>query len=199
MREVKTEIKTYILRQLGKDYIVFSGSQKVKKAYYVCECGRVFSARVSSVNTMRTKSCGCLRLKSISKHSMYNTKEYRAWRDIKNRCFSGSNKQYKDYGGRGISICQRWMNFENFYNDMGDCPNGFSIDRINNDGDYCKENCRWTNRIQQARNQRSNRLIEINGRTECLQFWIEDLGVPLSTFYSRIYSGKTDLEALGFK
>lgn len=183
--------------QIGKEYFVFSGNQKVKKAYYICECGRVFPSRVSCVKSLRTKSCGCLRIKKISKHNMYKSKEYISWIGIKTRCLKENCKQYKDYGGRGISICEEWMNFENFYKDMGDCPSGFSIDRIDNNASYSKENCRWAGKIQQARNQRSNRLITIGNKTECLKFWSETLGVPVSTFYSRIAIGKTDLEALG--
>jgi hypothetical protein len=185
------------LVQIGKEYFVFSGDQKVKKAYYICECGKIFSSRVSFVKSLRTKSCGCLRIKIISKHNKCTTKEYKIWQSMKSRCSNSSYAQYKDYGGRGIKVSNEWLSFEKFFEDMGEAPIGLSIDRINNDGDYCKENCRWASKIQQARNQRSNRLITIGDKTECLKFWSESLGVPVSTFYSRIAVGKTELEALG--
>lgn len=118
-----------------------------------CDCGKEVKVRAFDLNSGVTKSCGCLRKKTMSKtgkhnktHGMRNTPEYAVWRAMKQRCNDPNHKDYKNYGGRGISICERWLNFfENFYSDMGEKPKPkrkYSIDRIDNEKGYYKENCR---------------------------------------------------------
>lgn len=89
------------------------------------------------------------------KHGMSHTKEYKCWSALKNRCLNPDNIQFKDYGGRGITVCKRWLEFVNFYEDMGKCPDNHEIDRINNNEGYSKENCRWTTKKINSRNRRS--------------------------------------------
>lgn len=124
-------------------------------------------------------------------HGMSYTVYYRTWSNIKSRCLNKNTKFYKDYGGRGIKICDRWLNsFENFYEDMGERPsNKHSLDRIDNDGDYCKENCRWATWIQQSRNSRNTRMITYKGETYCLTKWAEMLDIKYSALIYRLNKG----------
>lgn len=121
-----------------------------------------------------------------------NEKEIRnhirtVWNNIKNRCFDPTNRQFKCYGGRGIFLCEFWYNFENFFNDMR--PNyipGLEIERIDNDGPYSPENCKWTDEIRQARNKRNNHIIEFKGEALAMAEWAERVGLPYTTLITRI-------------
>ena len=114
--------------------------------------------------------------------------EYRAWQDMKLRCFAEHRKDFVNYGGRGITICERWLNsFDNFFADMGRRPTPkHTIDRIDNAKGYSKENCRWATRKEQNRNKRSAKLITWNGRTQCLEAWAIELGIDQSTLCIRL-------------
>lgn len=118
------------------------------------------------------------------------TTEYVRWKAIKSRCLNPKNKSYRDYGGRGIKICERWVaSFENFLKDMGRAPKGKQIDRINNNGDYCPENCKWSTRQEQGRNTRRNHTIEYGGELKTIDQWADFLGIKRTTFEYRVYSG----------
>ena len=122
------------------------------------------------------------------KHGMCTTNEYKTWGAMKNRCLSPSSKLYKNYGGRGITICDRWLTFLNFYEDMGDRPEGRSIDRIDNEKGYYPENCRWATRQQQDNNTRATHNIEHKGVIKTLSQWSADAGIKSGTLWTRIYS-----------
>lgn len=124
--------------------------------FFRCSCGIRKIVCVNNVKNGTTKSCGCLQRKIATKHGMANTKTYNNWHGMKTRCYNKNEKNYKYWGGRGIKVCKRWMKFENFLEDMGECPKGKSLDRKNNDKGYCKENCRWATPKQQANNRRDN-------------------------------------------
>ena len=156
--------KPTLIKDLGMMYATKNSKKKKRFGVYKCGfCGEEFRTQINNVKSGETKSCGCYRkrlLKEIkSKHNLSNTKLYRVWADIKNRTLNLKNVEYINYGGRGITICDEWKNdFKSFYDwsiSNGYEENkGLSIDRIDNDGNYCPENCRWTTKAIQARNQR---------------------------------------------
>lgn len=118
--------------------------------------------------------------------------EYRTWKDIRRRCNSANRPDHGRYGGRGIVVCQRWMeSFQNFLADMGKRPSPrHSIERDDNDGPYSPDNCRWATASEQQRNKRNNRMLTHEGRTMCLAAWAEAIGVKSSIIWSRIFSYK---------
>jgi hypothetical protein len=121
-----------------------------------CDCGNKVIIRARSLISGNTKSCGCLKMDRLRIHGMTHTKEYRVWWGMLQRCYNEKNTRYYCYGGRGIKVCEEWRDFNVFYQDMGDIPaKGLTIDRIDNDGDYYKKNCRWATRSQQQRNKQS--------------------------------------------
>lgn len=177
-----------------------------------CECGRELCCASYSVEGGSTKSCGCSR-KAPRVHSRYlpsRTPEYWVWHAMKARCEKPADKSWSRYGGRGIRICQRWSSsFENFRSDMGPRPIGHSLDRIDNDGHYscgtCAEcaaygwtiNVRWATSSAQARNKRSNVVLEHDGKRMCIVDWAKEKGLPVPTLYNRIFiSGWTPEVAL---
>lgn len=115
-------------------------------------------------------------------HGLSHSKEYRCWRAFKNRCTNIKNVQYSDYGGRGIDICERWLTFENFYEDMGACPDGYQIDRIDNNKGYSKENCRWTTGKINSRNRRSATIHKIDKESIVQQELIDKIGWSKTQF-----------------
>lgn len=159
-----------------------------------CDCGTEKIVYKQNVVRGLSKSCGCyndeMRGKSSITHheaSRYTkTKEYRIWTGIKVRCYNKNCKAYPLYGGRGIKVCERWMKYENFLEDMGRCPDKMSLDRINNDGNYEKSNCRWADQITQCNNARTNRLVFYKGKRQSMAQWCRELGIKYQLTIQRI-------------
>jgi len=160
----------------------------------VCKCGVVNYYPLYNLSIGKTKSCGCHR-KNLMKgrfvtHGMTGHKLYTTWVKIKERVFYTKDVNYKNYGGRGIKICPEWMDFKNFVRDMGDKPSPkHSIDRINNDGDYCKENCRWATSFDQAQNKRNNVYIELHGEKKLVCKLARDYGMDRDKVMRKLKSG----------
>lgn len=170
-------------------FIEEAGADKSKRRHILWKCNCVCGTEkiVYKENIIRglSKSCGCyaneIRGKSSITHheasSRLKTKEYRVWTFMKLRCLNKNSKAYSWYGARGIKVCDRWMKYENFLEDMGRCPPDMSLDRIDNDGNYEKSNCRWTDKITQANNTRANRIIYYKGKRQSLASWCRELGL----------------------
>lgn len=173
-----------------------------RKANFLCDCGNYKEIQISAVINLSTKSCGCHSKKTASNkmkklnlvHGFYNTTEYNAWVAMKKRCLNKNNKHFKDYGGRGITVSEKWKNsFQNFINDMGlkKCKN-YSLERIDNNKGYCKENCIWTDKKTQQRNKRNNVKITAFGQIKTLSEWAEILKFSWHKLYYRIYLSKNN-------
>jgi hypothetical protein len=175
-----------------------------KKWVCHCTCGKETVVFGQALKSGATISCGCVRrarakenIKKAQasgptygnlKHGLCKTSEYRIWYDMRRRCSDSRRSEYKDYGGRGISFCERWRSFESFLADMGPKPSNLhTLDRKNNDGAYNPENCQWSTKKEQARNRRNNSLWTSNGTVRTLAHWAEILGVKHTTLSSRLH------------
>lgn len=162
-----------------------------------CKCGKEKVVHGRNLRKGRTRSCGCLNAEMsgerwrelFSTHGRSKDGIYRIWQGMKNRCLNPQNKHYKDYGGRGIRVCKRWLKFENFFQDMGEKPKRMTLDRRDNDGNYEPENCRWATRKTQQRNTRATRMIRFNGEVLPLPTWAEKYGINGETLRSRLNRG----------
>ncbi len=158
-------------------------------AYWLCmcDCGSTSVVMGRNLRSGHTKSCGCLTTEThgCGTHPLMPT-----WRHMIKRCYDHDNEHYKNYGGRGIRVCDRWLNDpNNFINDMGERPERMTLDRIDNDGDYTPENCKWSTRTEQTRNRRNTKTITYKGETKPLAEWCEKLGIPYQKVYQRLWDG----------
>jgi hypothetical protein len=171
-----------------------------------CDCGKTHIAFRYQLLRGYTKSCGCLRRESIGVRSVTHghkrgrkeTPEHKSWSEMIARCENTDNSRYPRYGARGIKVCQRWRDsFQDFFADMGERPSAaHSIDRLNNDGHYEPDNCRWATASEQARNRRTTRFVEFNGRTMPLVEAAEVSGVKYERVRGRLHKGWTVERAL---
>lgn len=167
-----------------------------------CDCGNERIVCVGNLNYGVSKSCGCLKseklLESITKHGLHNTREYKIWKKMRQRCRNPLDPAYPDYGGRGILVCKRWDDFSNFIADMGTCPDlTLSIDRFpNNDGNYEPGNCRWATRTEQARNKRSNHIIKTSDGKMSIAEAAERNAMPYARLKARLELGWKVIDAV---
>ena len=168
-----------------------------------CDCGKTVFVRDASLRKGTTRSCGCMQRKVSSeinrKHGMSQTKIGETWEGIKARCYKENHKSYKNYGGRGIYICDEWLEdplkFFAWAENSG-YKQGLRIDRINNDGPYSPDNCRWTTNAENQRNKRNTHFLTYRGKTQCLAAWSKETGIPVTTIDSRLRRGCSVEEAL---
>ena len=184
--------------RFGRLTVVRRDGTMGKSAMWQCECDCGNQKRVSGANLVSgdVQSCGCLAASGenrFRKHGMSRTRVYSIWRAMKNRCYLKSDPSYHAYGGRGITVCDRWRDsFENFYADMGDPPSeAHTIDRRENDGNYERDNCRWATNVEQANNRSSNLVLEISGEKATLAEWSRRSGIPSTTIRERLMRGWT--------
>lgn len=200
-------ISEMIGRRFGRLIVIEFIERKLTHIFFKCKCDCGNYTVVSSNNLRRNhvQSCGCLQRERASnyhfKHgeSLNKTTEYRTWKLIKYRCSNINDKKYSHYGGRGVTMCKEWMeSFETFLKDMGRKPcHNYSIERIDVNGNYDKNNCKWATNYEQNRNKRNNIWLQYNGKRMVLQDWAKEIGVSYSTIYEH-YHKKTEQEIFDF-
>lgn len=165
----------------------------------LCDCGKMIETRKGAVTSGQAKSCGCLQKERFREavknirltHGKTRSKEYRIWSSMLQRCCNSNDKSYHNYGGRGITVCERWMNFKNFFIDMGEKPTPkHSIDRIDNNKGYHPDNCRWATTEQQANNKRDSVRIRFDGKDLTISEWSRLIGISPSGLWYRLYEKK---------
>ena len=185
-KNMSLKLNNYIGQRFGKLVIInILAGVGCTKALCKCDCGTEKEIIMGNILSGKSRSCGCVH----KTHGLTNTSTYKIWAKMKNRCSSEKTKSYKNYGGRGIFVCERWDKFENFLEDMGERPPSLELDRINNDGPYSPDNCRWTTRKENGRNRRTNRFLTFNGETKTIAEWAESLSMKRLTLMSRLHKG----------
>lgn len=168
-----------------------------------CDCGsepfpvRIDALRKSDKDSHRkpTRSCGCFHIEQVTKHGLWQHPIYRSWWHMLRRCYNPTNEKWIRYGGRGITVCDRWHDLTNFFEDMAPSYEpGLQIDRIDNDLGYCPDNCRWVDRFGQAHNKSNNINLTLHGETHCLAEWSRITGICYGTLWDRLKVLKWDVE-----
>ncbi len=164
----------------------------------LCDCGTETMTAASDMRRGTTVSCGCYARERHTKHGRTESPEYAAWCGIKTRCNNPNAKEYPYYGGRGIQVCKRWRDsFASFFADMGERPAGrYSIERIDNDGNYEPANCKWATKREQTRNRRNNVRLTYQGETKTAVDWAAQLGISAKMIYKRYHKGKPIADCL---
>lgn len=198
----KSKVHDLTGQKFGLLTVIGLAETDTRKTYWVCkcDCGNMKTVRSDSLLCGAIKSCGCIKRKQDEvnltknhRHKMSGTRIYSEWQGMKGRCYNKGNSRYADWGGRGIEVCEQWRNsFESFY--TWAMANGYqdnlTIDRIDNNGNYCPENCRWVRQQEQCRNRRSNINITIGNSTRTLMEWCEIFQVDYKTVNARYHRNK---------
>lgn len=162
----------------------------------LCDCEKEKIVLGLNLKSGSIKGCGCLRIKHGHNKNRKSSATYMSWDCMIQRCTNPNNIGYKDYGGNNITVCERWLKFPNFLEDMGERPKNTTIDRIRNELGYYKENCRWATPKEQARNRRNNHLITFNRKRQCIVDWAEETGIHVHTIQWRLDRGWSIEKAL---
>lgn len=186
-------------KRFGKLLVLSKGEKnKTGSARWACkcDCGGEALSTAWNLKSGRATSCGCFRKEGVTernskgKHGKSRTPTSKIWIGMRSRCNDPKNKNYHRYGGRGIKVCERWDSFENFLADMGERPEGLSIERIENDGNYEPGNCKWATREEQQNNKRNNVHIEHEGQMLSPKEYAEVTGIPVARVYKHKAKGK---------
>lgn len=210
-----TTIKNRIGERVGKLTVIERAENKVEnskngkpsiRAQWLCQCDCGKRVVVSGHNLSKalanpegkagTRSCGCLMGKGAIKHGMAGTDTYTSWHSMLQRCTNPNYTAFESYGGRGITVCDKWKTFEGFFEDMGVRPPSLTLERRDVNQGYSKDNCYWATMKEQGNNRRTNRLIEFNGKTQTLQQWCDELGFNKETVKNRLDRGWSVEESL---
>ena len=175
--------KLTVIREVDPHFT--HGRRRVRKILCKCDCG---SKRIVSLWDLRSGSCRACRRCQL-KHGMYGTSTYRSWISMKRRCSLKDKDHVKWYGEKGIIVCERWLEFENFYADMGERPEGKTLDRIDNNKGYYNENCRWSTVKEQNNNKSDNKFITYNGITLTQSQWADKLNIKSHNIKNRFNQG----------
>lgn len=184
-------------RKFGKWAVVSRADSDTHGARWncLCDCGTKRIVKSASLLSGASKSCGCIRATQpgnfVHGHNRdgRRTPTYQTWRDMKRRCEDVKHRNYKTYGGKGITVCKRWGDFVSFLADMGERPDGCSLDRVDSNKNYKPSNCRWATHKQQANNMSRNHHIEYKGQKKTLSEWADHLGMPYNRLNTRIHRG----------
>lgn len=190
-------------KEFGETWVVVRLIEKTatSKSKWLCKCscGNERAMGASEINGNKTQRCrSCTARQTFTTHGMAHSREYTSWYSMISRCYRTADKEHSNYGGRGIKVCDRWRySFEAFIEDMGPRPNNTTLDRHpDNDGNYEPNNCRWATPTEQGRNTRVNRLLEHDGRTQCMAAWADEAGMSIQSLYQRLKRGWTVERAL---
>lgn len=186
-------------KRFGRWTVLYESEKRNSRRFWNCLCDCGTNAVVDGKELRLGRSTGCISCRNRTHgHSVQSSPEYIIWKHIRARCGNPTNQDYHHYGGRGIKVCDRWIkSFVNFFEDMG--PKPFpeaTIERLDNDGNYEPGNCKWKSRKEQARNTRRNRFLTLNGVTQSVPDWADQLGIDQKILHLRLRAGWTDEETL---
>lgn len=193
--------KDKLLPKYGRLTTIREYTERIgKKSHHfvdcICDCGKELRLNYKSLKSGNTKSCGCYRKDLMSKtkktHGLTDSKEYISYRAMKSRCYSETNQDYALYGGRGISVCDRWLDVDGFFNfieDMGERPKNHSLDRKDSNGNYTPENCKWSTQKEQCRNISTNRIINYKNKDFIMSELCEEYNIDYVMFRRRLERG----------
>ena len=206
--EKTSSVKNRVGERIGKLVVIERAANKIEvarsgkksvRACWLCKCdcgneivasGHNLSKALSNPNsTAGTRSCGCLMGKGGLKHGQSTTNSYGAWNNMIQRCTNPNQTAYASYGGRGIKVCDEWLTFEGFIKDMGMRHKKMTLERINNELGYSKDNCKWATRKEQANNRRTNVKLEYNGSVMTISQWADKVGLKKDVLKARIERG----------
>lgn len=167
----------------------------------LCDCGNMGRVHSGDLKSGQSKSCGCyskeVTARSNLTHGRTYSSEYKAWACMVQRCTNPNNKNWKEYGGRGITVVPRWLKFADFFEDMGPKPTPkHTLERCDNSSGYCKDNCRWATRSEQAKNRRTTHFVTFQGKTKCVWDWADELGINRKALRARFGYGWSAERAL---